>query len=322
MKHCKGRFRSALVVCSIVLAFVVLWIALTGLSSGNPQIGGPLAQIRYRYQKLQLLRLHRSIDVQPIEFYGKVVDQDQNPIPDVQIDYILYPTPLNNEKGIGRLQSDAAGHFSIKDLHGSRIAFGLKKTGYIPSGTGGSFSLFEPATNRYTPDPKNPKVVIMRKSRGPEALVQIDQSFKSPEPSGSILIDVVTGTLAQTGGDLRVTVHRQPPPPGKFKFDWNYILEPVDGGLKFADSLESYWATDEAPTDGYTNRFEARFDSSKVKWYAGDHPMIFLRSRNGHVHSKLSLSVTVNPDNFFGVSAHGIANTNSTNWEPPIGRVK
>jgi hypothetical protein len=96
----------------------------------------------------------------PIAFYGKVVDEAGNPIPDASI--VASIAGPDGDKEVA-LKSNSQGLFSIKDLKGKFITVEMDKRGY---GRGpqsyGTFEFAEFFSERfYQPDPSNPVVFVL-----------------------------------------------------------------------------------------------------------------------------------------------------------------
>jgi len=65
----------------------------------------------------------------PIEFYGKVVDENTNPVSGAQIDFDANDTSAEGTS-FYHTQSDADGLFSIKNIQGKILGVKVNKEGY------------------------------------------------------------------------------------------------------------------------------------------------------------------------------------------------
>lgn len=79
---------------------------------------------------------HKTGNV-PITFYGKVVDQSNQPVAGVKVEvgilvgYLKSPQEYDQKLDAASLVTDAAGHFVLEDVKGSSIQFNsITKDGY------------------------------------------------------------------------------------------------------------------------------------------------------------------------------------------------
>ncbi|MGH7990146.1 MAG: carboxypeptidase-like regulatory domain-containing protein, partial [Limisphaerales bacterium] len=255
----------------------------------------------------------------PIVFYGRLEDQFGNPVADAQI-----AASIRIENGVEHtvkhfsLTSDANGFFTVSGYKGQSLSVIPKKAGYALASLngGGIYSHMWPESQRYIPDPNNPTVIKMWKLQGAEPLVNINQHYKLHYTGAPINFDLVAGKIVPTGGDVRITVNR---PAGEIsmrnKQDWGFEIGAVDGGLmeSGADAAVTY----AAPLDGYepSDTLTASGNGHGIELIQQS---FFIKSRNGQVYSKLSLSFDINetPDGLMDISFSGVANPNrSRNWE-------
>jgi hypothetical protein len=143
----------------------------------------------------------------------------------------------------------------------------------------------------------------MWKLQGAEPLVGIDQRYKMQSTDGPLNIDLLSGKIVPSGGDLRITVNR---PAGvvsqRQPQDWGLKVEALDGGLietSFAEARVAY----QAPETGYQPS-DAIAISTTNHWSDLVQQMFFVSSRNA------------NPGEPASITFRGEANANgSRNWE-------
>jgi hypothetical protein len=183
---------------------------------------------------------------------------------------------------------------------------------------GGNYSMLAPEAERAHPDPNNPVVIKLWKLQGAEPLVSIDCKFKFPYTNAPIYFDLIAGEIVPMGGDIKIMVNRSRGIISvQNQLDWNVEIEAVDGGLM--DSAGTERITYFAPESGYEpSRTIHSLDRLPEGGLGGFHTGFYVKSRNGQVYSKISLSFGINlkPDDPVYVRFSGIANTNgSRNWE-------
>jgi hypothetical protein len=284
-----------------------------------------LESLKSLARREESIQARRSAEAQAIEFYGVIQDQNSNTIPNVRVEYIIYPTPPWPDRGRGEVISDTLGRFSITGHQGSSISFNLIKSGYRAADPhlGASFSLLVPSTERYIPDSTKPRVLRMWKEKGTEELIGFQETFSCPLPDGAINIDIISGEIVKSGGDLRLEASCGPKNPTSQSFDWRCLIEPIDGGVLIVKSLEQFDTTFEAPPEGYVNQVEVKMGQDDPKWQAGFSRLIFLKSKGGQIFAKFNLMVSLKSDKAYISLYRGLANPNgSRNFEVSSNNVK
>jgi hypothetical protein len=187
----------------------------------------------------------------PIKFYGKVVDQDGQPISGVRIRYGWNDISGSNERFD---QSDAQGMFSIENIQGKLLSVRLERQGYHAVNNGfRSFeyaAFFEP--DYHEPDPKNPVVFQMLKKGPSEPMIHCGPTLLGARNDGtSTSFDLITGRRAAAdSGDIAVRITKGPKTSNRF--DWTATVE-GKGGTGLIESNDEFMVT--APADGYQPRW-------------------------------------------------------------------
>ena len=181
----------------------------------------------------------------PISFYGKVVDQNQQPIPGVEVSMNWTDMSPKGTSDATRT-TDADGMFSITDIQGKNFGVRyLKKDGYEEAKASNRYSFeyagfWEPTYHE--PDPNNPVIFHMRKEGEPAPLVSSKNksvlTFGAPFP---VPMPQTTGAASP----IKVTVFES---DGKAR-KWKAQVTVEGGGI--VPALEEF--PFEAPTDGYQN---------------------------------------------------------------------
>lgn len=204
----------------------------------------------------------------PINFWGKVVDQDKRPLPGVAVSYqyqtehVLLPGVAwaRSEVHKGQTSTGAEGHFSIQGLRGHSLSIErFVKEGYkTPQTFSAAVSTFnyfgDTASGKYTPDKDRPVAFIMLSEQVGQDLVVFnkgDKGMRLPADGTPQRWNFWTGKKDQNG-ELQVTFRREPAvlantgePPR-----WEANVEIVGGGIMEAAVDEALW---QAPDGGYTN---------------------------------------------------------------------
>lgn len=227
---------------------------------------------------------------QPIEFYGKVIDQDDNPIPGVVVKLGVRWTqellPGTSKDVFNRFErtTDDQGLFKLTDTKGSLLGIdALEKEGYesAPSAARQSYWYWAiTADRKYTPDSHHPEIFRMWKKRGAEHLLEKSKSVSVLADGAPVSFDLHTGEKVGSGGDLRVTMVRTPQQieHGQKGFEWSVTAAIEGGGLIETKAEQPYYA----PESGYESRFEFHMSANDPQWAANITRAFFIKLKDGN----------------------------------------
>ena len=190
----------------------------------------------------------------PIKFYGKVVDQDDQPVQGAKVRFQWTDMSLagTTEKFT---ETDAQGLFSLTNEKGKRLVVNVSKAGYHAMNQGhASFeyaAFFEP--NYIEPDSNNPVIFSFLKAQIPEPMIQNGPILLgAPNDGTPTFLDLTTGRRSESGSsDFAVRINKGPTDSNN-RFSWTAIVEGI-GGTSLIESNEEYMV--KAPTDGYQPRW-------------------------------------------------------------------
>lgn len=217
----------------------------------TPAVPQPPA-IEQRKQLLQRALANKNV---PIDFYGKVIDQDSNGLANVKITArIPYWDPASFGPSVPiSAETDSQGNFHLQGVKGDGIDIeGVSKDGYE----------LEPVVKTFasaTGSPADPVVFKMWSTNIHEKLITGRKSFPITPDGRSYFINLAAGTIAESGkGDLKVWVKRPDPITRGQRYDWSCGIDVVNGGLLQEPNTAA--AMYRAPSGGYTNSF--RFEQA------------------------------------------------------------
>jgi hypothetical protein len=232
----------------------------------------------------------------PISFFGKVVDQDGNPLPEARIQgqviHVIVALPAD---GGGQDQiipvetkTDANGSFQVRGMTGRGFGIAsILKDGYE----------VENLRSGWTTSPgsiENPVIFKMWSTNIHEQLIVGKKSFEIVPDGKPYFIDLSKGEISQTeGGDLKVWVKR-PEPITSRRYDWSCEMDVLNGGLEPSDSNSMFLA----PAEGYAQtvfQFEQKIGSG---WGDTTGPKKFYaKLRNGQIYGKISIEILAHYNN-------------------------
>lgn len=246
----------------------------------------------------------------PIEFYGRVVDQNGDPVAGATVGFSAldkFMAPGSGYTGT----SDENGLFSISGIKGARLSVNVRKEGYyfIDSKSNASFAYGTGSDGyfRAPPTKSKPATFILQKAGEKVALLyasggQIDVP-KTGKPLG---IDLATGRSGQ--GSLEVTswigdAKKRP-------FDWRYQLSVPNGGI-----IERTGQFDfEAPADGYQPAIEISMAATAEKWSSDVTRTYFAKLPDGR-YARFSINFYPGQRNFIVLESYVNPKPGSRNLE-------
>jgi hypothetical protein len=200
----------------------------------------------------------------PIEFYGKVLDENANAVAEANVRFQWSDMTDNVASNSATAESDAQGLFSLHGKSGRSLDVWVSKDGYYAPHEGYRGFLYTLGNDLYSPDIANPVVFKLRKKgQGVELItsqngvstqvgvrvptngspVRVDLLKKGPDPSGQLEISQVK-------------------PPWNEATTWSFRLSIPDGGL--IENRDDFQF--QAPESGYQQAIEYSFSKSDPGW--------------------------------------------------------
>ena len=227
----------------------------------------------------------------PVHFFGRVIDQHGQAIPDVSVTMGVRTTAEVSPGKSSDITTDIVvitdtnGLFQLIDAKGSLLTVrDLEKSGYNRySDTARSYWYYENEDARHRPDAASPEVFRMWKLAGPETLVHVNIATRIPYDGRAVLFDLKSGRQVETGGDIRVSLQRWPVKisRGQDRYDWTATVEAVDGGVIRSDGQAMYLA----PEWGYDLKCVLSVSSNSADWSAYGEQFFYLKS--GRTYSRV-----------------------------------
>ncbi len=239
----------------------------------------------------QLMAKVKELYNTPINFWGRVVNQDGNPIESAQVTF----STLNKIGGQGtkyNRTTDADGFFNITNISGAELLVKTSKEGfYSPYETAQrSFKYDSPEYGKHPlPTKSNPAIFTLKEKGVTEPLVKYTKGSKIPSSGASVGFDLKKGTVVTLEqADLIVSGYPNDKPtyqgkknyPYPWGYQWGYKLEVTGGGLIEKEG-ENYAFI--APESGYQKTFEFDMPQSgkDENWKSSDERNFYVILSNG-----------------------------------------
>src|ERR1700690_659595 len=194
---------------------------------------------------------------QPIEFYGKVVDENMQPVEGAGVSFI-YNTYRPESSTNASTVSDINGLFSISGVNGITLSVSVGKQGYYALQSIQQFVyLTPPGSEPFHPDSNNPIVFNLRKrGNGVELItsqhgMQPDFVVSAPKDGTPILVDLLQQKIGDSGQIKIQSWLEVDSTTGRTKL-WQLKLFISDGG--FVEENDQF--PFQAPENGYIPELE------------------------------------------------------------------
>lgn len=275
---------------------------------GQAYTGDPYAQTNRVVRTPQATSLDPFSDwKQPINFFGKVIDQDNHPVPEASIEFAW--NDLSDEgRSIVRTQSDYNGCFSLENRRGKRLMVVVLKKGYYTSRQTPVAFEYATADELFIPDSHNPVVFHLRKKGdGVDLLtsaygVKPDLQVSIPRTGALVKVDLLNRNSG-SGGQMIISQSKPEYAAWKQANSWSFRMEIPDGG--FVEQNDEF--PFEAPESGYQPAVSFEFDKAspdwatqiKAKYYVklGTPPRYGrLQVQTGISYGGATLTYAINPD--------------------------
>ncbi|MEA3209588.1 MAG: hypothetical protein QOE70_2645 [Chthoniobacter sp.] len=290
MKH----KRAIIAVACVAGLTVLVWRLVTGSDEPKWIIPpGPYLGMKDPRWPIYMREVKRDSSLEwktPISFYGKVVDQDEQAVPDVEVHMDWTDLTRKGTSDAVRV-TDAGGLFSVTGASGKHFSvISLTKWGYVAAKASNQSSFeyagfWEPTY--HIPDPNNPVIFHLRKKAAAELMVHRGPKlFAAPNDGVPAVFDLTRGKKTTIeSGDLFVRITKGP--KANHRFDWTATVEGVNGaGL--IESHDEFMVV--APTEGYQPRWSVTHTAAEEKFESEVQTKLFVRTGQGK-YARLELSI-------------------------------
>lgn len=236
----------------------------------------------------------------PIAFYGRVVDQFGDVVPDAKIVFSA------NDKEVGSnskyyTKTDANGLFAINGIAGITLWVDVSKVGYrkIPKGdakipSAGFFQYYDVGGGVHVPHKNSPVMFQLQKVGTTEALVKIEKKNLRISRNGIPL----SISLDQNGGHwvvLRCWNKEIEAQVGQYQYDWRFEITVPDGGILIRKDMYEFQVPEKNFVSGDVVEMQAALP--KDHWRSFLKRSYYMRFADG-TYARANLEVQAGGDHF------------------------
>jgi len=228
-----------------------------------------------------------------VSFWGRVVDQNGVAIAGTRVRMKLrwWIGQFGVINSLTRA-TDGNGRFSVRGKFGDYLEIeSIEKDGYLLSERARKafrYSGLKSDPSTFTPDETQPLVYRMWKKQGAERMAhQFIGRLGIPCDGTPVRIDLVTGRKVAAGGDLQVTLVRQPLHirRGKQHYDWTATFSAEAGGM--IESSDEFMYV--APEHGYQPTLQFKMAADDPHWTGDKGLEAYLTSQNGKRYARMKV---------------------------------
>jgi hypothetical protein len=235
----------------------------------------------------------------PIDFLGKVIDQNEVPLGGVRVIASIRSFMVDtNDTGVAfssktNLVTGSDGIFEVHGMKGDSLQIEtLEKDGYEKEP--GTFRVFSyDLSQNFVPHADAPVVFKLWQKEIKQPLISGDKFSRIIPDGRAYTIDLMKGTISETAnekGDLQISVKRpEGIRQGQKYYEWSFSVKSQDGGI--LQELDDNAAMYSAPTDGYTDIYEYKHPASQSGWGSESGDKRFYVKVHGQLFGRIIIAV-------------------------------
>lgn len=318
------------------LVFALLWIATGQASAELINTNRPDGVSGERWAEfLTYCAVHAAINNVPIQFYGRVEDQNKVPVHGaavrVRVSSFVEDASVQWTTGGGEtvskhidLITDENGLFELNDVKG-RILYidSISKEHYKDRPKYPSYAYSKRYSVIHVPDQHEPEVFRILRQGETEPLIRTVGSVRmfADKKYGVVLM---TGKVRDSVGDedAHLVFSIQVGPPSRGRIDWTVYIEAPRGGI--LESEDDFDLMLEAPQVGYVPHIQWKYSKDDPKYTGRLSRNIYFRSNDGSVFAAIKVEASASPSGSVRVELTNLVNpSGSRNLEyDPEKRIK
>jgi hypothetical protein len=281
---------------------------------GNREVGMPPQREPINIPKMLQIEREREIERgkdqwrTPIEFYGKVVDELNQPLPGAEVTLGCNDLSISGHSTY-KTNTDGTGSFSIRDISGKTLTVSVAKPGYYTSKLDRTGFFYAGKNENFVPSPNNPVIYHLWKKGATEPLIVLrggynvpgeGKQYSLPRDGTPTEIDLASGRKTAPGqGNLVIECFVDDAVTQRgAKFDWSCRLTVPKGGILLSTNEFDFIALE----SGYTPSAEIEARASDENWQRSLTRKYFLHLPDGH-YARMIFSINAWENPFCEIEA-------------------
>jgi hypothetical protein len=254
---------------------------------------------------------------QPIRFYGKVLDENDQPVPGAVIRF-EWEGFLIQRKATIDVNSDQAGLFALTDKTGTQLYVSVGKDGYYTSPRNGGAGILRYAAaygQVFRPDPGQPVLYYLHKKGEPaKSLVTsqygVRQDYWVQAPLDRTKVSV--NLLERKTGSGSLEISQVKPEYAKWKAAtaWSFAMKIPSGGF----IVEAEEFPFRPPETGYQPEVAFSFEKGATNWTTDVRKDYYFKFGNPAMYGRLHLETSISTS--YAILGYVINPDGSRNLEP------
>jgi hypothetical protein len=251
----------------------------------------------------------------PITFYGKVVDQKDDPVPTARVGYSLldkFAASGSNSQTV----ADQKGYFEISGVKGAVLGVNVSKEGYYQihnvSNQRFAYGMGPDGYTKSPPTKDNPAVFVLHKMGETEPLIRNEKNIRIPRTGNPVEINLATGRMVAVGqGDLRVEAWTNDQAKNeRGRYDWKCRISVPGGGLVERKDDFAF----EAAVEGYQPSEEIVMSADAERWNPQASRQYFIKLADNR-YARIEFEMIAGGDHFFSITSYLNPTPGSRNLE-------
>jgi hypothetical protein len=220
-----------------------------------------------------------------INFYGKVIDENSNPVDKANVYFQWNEFPTEDGMRNTNIKSDAQGLFFLVGARGLTLNVSIQKKGYYSSKRDNdSYTFGSLGGAKFSADSQNPVIFhLLKKERGVSLIetkfppgMRIAQLHHDGTP---VILDLISGTQVSNGdGQLELQLWHDISDKNAVKFDWKLQLSTSGGGGLVPTDEEFAF---QAPQNGYQPSIIVDMPATNQDWNDSFSARYYIQLPNG-----------------------------------------
>jgi hypothetical protein len=237
----------------------------------------------------------------PISFWGRVVDEKGNAVPNAAVVLIANDEPYGKGAKYQRT-TDSMGLFSITEIHGMSLYVEVSKDGYYQTAEsqGSTIYAIRGNSDRPVPTPVNPSIFVLRR-RGEVVPIHYVSArpIKLQKDGAPITINLATGeSVPAEQGHLRVECWTEDQKKDAQRhYPWRCRVSVVGGGLIKREGDYDFLA----PADGYQPHDD--ITPSKERWSSAAEREYFIKTVDSSF-ARVKVRIRTGGDHFVVIESY------------------